>query len=344
MITAKTKSLFAEVNKKMQKSREYRVCLHPDAPRGCSSTIIRAHTVQRCGGGLSSIAKDNHVYGCAPDMFQLNAAAGYLELNLIGTRQASTFSGFCGEHDAALFKEVETEQFVGTAEQVAVLTFRSAAREVWEKRVKIRAHEIMRHVMKEQGSDSFRELMVASITEADTLDLKRIEDVKAQLDRIVMQSDWATIASVILWTDRVPPVLTSGLTYAQYDFAGHELQDFGSSNPLEGIAVNSIATDSGAGAIIFSWLRSESVPAHLAASLISQPQADMGSAAVRFIVEHVENHYVAPDWWEALSGDNQSLFLQHLNGGVPPLRPHGHLWYDSSMKLDVGVNVTAVSK
>lgn len=99
------------------------MCLHPLAPAGCSGGAIRAHTVQRMGGGLRAIARGGQVYGFKlhPYFFQKNALLVVPEL--IGTRQASTFRGFCAVHDAGLFKPVEHHRFAGTPVQVGLLTF-----------------------------------------------------------------------------------------------------------------------------------------------------------------------------------------------------------------------------
>src|SRR6266540_3571262 len=40
-----------------EEAADIEMCLAPDAPIGCSATIIRAHTVQRMGGGLRAIAR-----------------------------------------------------------------------------------------------------------------------------------------------------------------------------------------------------------------------------------------------------------------------------------------------
>src|SRR5436305_14435938 len=74
----------ADIESKVRKVRDYRVCFHPEAPRGCSAQIIASHTVQRCGGGLSAIAQQNHVYGCLPNMIQLGRTSGFVELTRFG--------------------------------------------------------------------------------------------------------------------------------------------------------------------------------------------------------------------------------------------------------------------
>jgi hypothetical protein len=263
-------------------------------------------------------------------------------LKSIGVHDASTFRGFCGKHDQALFAPVEKQPFVGTKEQVALLTFRSVAREVWEKRVKIRTHEIMEHVVSERGVDMLGALFVAATTEADEQDLRRVEELKTDLDQIVSTSNWSAIASVIVWTDGVPPILASGLTYVQYDFQGREIQDFRRSD-LDWVAVNSLADGSGGGALVLSWLATATAPAHLAGSLMALPEAERAVAATRFIVEHVENHYVSPTWWDALAAEDRETLLNHLNGGVVPIRPHTYTWFDPTAPLSLGVTVRATT-
>jgi hypothetical protein len=94
--------------KEAHRLNEKKYCGHPQAsPTTCSGNIVRAHTIQ-LEGALSTIAVNRHVYGVARQPQE----DGYLHYELIGVRQASTFTGFCAHHDSELFRPLETQPFV----------------------------------------------------------------------------------------------------------------------------------------------------------------------------------------------------------------------------------------
>src|SRR5687768_16231274 len=110
-----------------------RICLHPHASaENCRGGIIQAHTLQR-SGVLSRIARDNHVYSYIPTVHTLNRTGGRFEAKLTGIRKASTFTGFCAEHDKSMFADLEDRDFSGDPKQVFLLAYRAASMELYKK-------------------------------------------------------------------------------------------------------------------------------------------------------------------------------------------------------------------
>jgi len=297
------------------------------------------------GEGLAQIASNNHVYGYAPDVFAIDREHGQLTPKLIGVREASTFSGFCGTHDTELFRAVETEPFTGELAQVGLLSFRCVAHELWEKRVKQRTHAVYRQVLVErQMLNRHTEYELAIMEEADRLDLARVEEVKAEFDRMVTTRNWAGLSGVILWRDKVPPVLAAGATYPQYDFAGEELQTFQPDTRVDTLAVSAVGVGGRTGAIVLAAPRAQNAGIELIDSLVNLLEAEIAEAAIRLIFEHVENHYMSPDWWNSLQPIEKQTVLIHTNSGLVPIRPRRPGWYDRSRKLPVGVGLRSVQR
>ncbi len=98
-------------------------CLHPNAGLStCTGKIIKAHTIQR-NGGLSKIARNGHVYSALKHgrMFEESKSKPDSGPNMIGIREASTFTGFCAQHDNELFAQIEKRPFDGSPIQTALL-------------------------------------------------------------------------------------------------------------------------------------------------------------------------------------------------------------------------------
>ena len=97
---------------------------------GCSGKIVHAHSIQR-GKILASIAE-----GSAGEIYYLglspseDMAAMAPEFKREGIKKFSTFSGFCGGHDKAIFQPIEDVAFTATAKQLDIYAYRAAAKEL----------------------------------------------------------------------------------------------------------------------------------------------------------------------------------------------------------------------
>ena len=117
-------SLQAKDKKEFRKSRP---CVFP----GCVHTSIPAsHTLQR-NGPLVAIAEDNHVL--TPEVRLSNRK---LEMVSVGVGEASTFPGFCPEHEK-LFSDLERRRELSRDRDLALQIFRVVCREIVVNRYQI---------------------------------------------------------------------------------------------------------------------------------------------------------------------------------------------------------------
>nr|WP_254359788.1 hypothetical protein [Enterobacter asburiae] len=117
-----------------QKEASIKACLRAgDDKLKCSGKIIHAHSIQR-GKILESIAdvsgeNEGKIYhlGLAPaeDMQSMQP-----EFKLQGIKKFSTFTGFCGGHDKAIFQPIEDVAFSATNKQLNIYAYRAAAKEL----------------------------------------------------------------------------------------------------------------------------------------------------------------------------------------------------------------------
>jgi len=122
---------FSKTLGQKQKESSFKGCLRGGAEKiGCSGKIVAAHSIQR-GKILSAIAEgsEGKVYhlGLMPtdDMAEMVP-----EFKLEGIKKFSTFSGFCGGHDKAIFQPIEDVPFIATAKQKNIYAYRAAAKEL----------------------------------------------------------------------------------------------------------------------------------------------------------------------------------------------------------------------
>lgn len=102
--------------------------------RGCKNpTIRRSHSIQK-SAHLEYLAEDQHVV--TP---RLNAR-GQLEMKRIGVNLASTFPGFCTDHEQ-MFAEFEMVGAVRSPRHFGLQAFRTLCREIFRKKLEISHQE-----------------------------------------------------------------------------------------------------------------------------------------------------------------------------------------------------------
>ena len=121
------------------KQAELALCMHPDAPKGCSVGAIRAHTVQRATA-LKSISEQNHVLSGRDNR---PGKTSEFRLERIGINSASTFKGFCSLHDNHSFREIDNLKELSDW-TIFLLGYRALAYELYMKMVSLPTIEFYR--------------------------------------------------------------------------------------------------------------------------------------------------------------------------------------------------------
>lgn len=100
----------------------------------CDQPVVQSHSIQ--DGVVRQVAEDGHVV-----MFK-RTNEGAARLGLVGHRKATTFSGFCAQHDASIFREIDFSDErpfePDNPRHAALLALRAIAREYWTKTNAIR--------------------------------------------------------------------------------------------------------------------------------------------------------------------------------------------------------------
>lgn len=285
--------------------KEY--CLHPNSNISiCNGGIIKAHTVQK--SMLEKIAVKGHVYS---PQTQLKNSVKELVFKQIGVNNASVFTGFCGFHDNETFKNIETVPFTGTDEQCFLYAYRAVCREVFLKRSQNEQVDFLKTLdagktfEKQQQHQDDLNLYDSGVDAGQ----REIENLKIEMDRILLANNFNEIHYCIFWLDNKPEILCSGIVQPNFDFFGEEVQDWTNLNKdLDGITLSMIATDS-SGAVVFAWHKnSDDSCIQLIQSLISQPKNTIPNHIVNFIINNFENFYLSPVLWEGLDSKTQEIF------------------------------------
>lgn len=223
---------------------------------GCSNKIINAHTISR-SIGLKNIADStNHVIGVKPSLSSLVKNDGSLVLEKIGINVASTFLGFCSQHDKSLFSCIEDFPFESNNQQCFMLMYRSLCKEIHAKLGAVEQNDFLRTLDMGHGIEKqeFLNQLVNTLDTGVRVALNDLEKIKTTLDKGISENDFSKIKSLTLKFSKPIPVAVSSLLSPEYDFESNKIQDLLPDNyNIHQVSFNTLEKD-GFGYIVFSWL------------------------------------------------------------------------------------------
>lgn len=299
-----------DFNKMWEVDLEYETCLHPAAPSGCSDAIIQAHTVQRMGGGLKSIATEGHVYGLKlhPYFFQKNDMRVMPEL--VGTRKASTFRGFCSVHDAELFKPVEQRSFDATKEQLLLMNFRVIARRLYEKTVALRRAPRMFDYDRGLPPRAQREWFAVQYRHAKNIEeaLTNVSILKAEYDRLISRMSSECVNALVVHFSGPPDFMCAEIAPMEFDFMSRQVHE----PPPPAHLCSYTVTVGDSWNFVLSWAGTNPAAEQLCRSFIELSDDQRASAVLRFALEYTDNLFFAPAWWDALDFQSREEMITGL--------------------------------
>jgi hypothetical protein len=113
------------------------------------------------------------------------------------------------------------------------------------------------------------------------------------------------------------------MTAPHYAFDGRQLQEMDELgiDRWDLISFSLIATEDG-GAAVFAWKANSDPSAKtLVESLLALKPEQQPHALVRFALEHLENTFLSPPWWEDLSPAVREALEKRMSHGASPEFP-----------------------
>lgn len=285
-------------------------CLHPEASAATCSGIIEAHTIQRSGPLAKIIGPDFHVLTFDE---QNRDHEDLMVLTKIGWKRASTFPGFCSNHDGAFFHEVENEPFVGSDKQCFLLGYRAICHELYKKLIaKERTRISRKHV--DKGKRFTDQVDVQSMLNIYDFGLDKgiqeISDLRSRYSNDFLVPDYSDLNYLAINFDGDLSVAVTGAFNPDFDIDGNRLQDIKNfGKEFEGALVSTIVTQTG-GSLVFSWHESFSNTTSFFKSLLTVDDADLPSVMVELLFTYIENTYFSDVWWNSLDDPKQSRVRQ----------------------------------
>lgn len=292
--------LLAEIKSKTA----HKECLHPEAGKDqCSKKIIDAHSIQKSGPLKHIVDKTNHVYTFGID------SNGKDVISKLGWQKASTFKGFCGVHDKAMFSPIEDEIYKGTKFQCFIAGYRAYALEYFKKVSVIKGLPFMKENIDRGMSQREQFELQKNLESMNQGFMKGLEDFKATLDLYVshyQQQNYDDFKSASFYFTGDLSVVVGGSFSPDFSMDGERIQSLAPGVKfIESLSVNTLNTGQGY-AIVFSWPKRFKQCTKFIQSLIKVDKKLLPSRLIEIIFSYIENSYFSKSWINCLDDDKRA--------------------------------------
>lgn len=267
------------------------------------SQVIKAHTISK-SSGLTNIADStNHVLGLKINLANFDRNNGKLKLEKIGINNASTFKGFCAEHDKVLFSCFEDQPFIATEEQCIALAYRSVARAIYGQECLLVNATFMRDM--DKGSPLEHQIKFQSYINQYELDIKKsINDlsiVKNNIGQGILQETYNPYVSLVIESSTPIPIVVSSLIEPTHDFKGKLIQNFSRLRESHEHLILNAFSSYQKGFVVISWLQEAETIDRFINSLLNTRKENIFSVLIALFLSSSENSYISPNWWDSLN-------------------------------------------
>ncbi|WGE57159.1 cytoplasmic protein [Actinobacillus equuli] len=267
----------------------------------CSNKIIESHTISKSSSLKSIMNKDNKVYGLDLSFHGLTKNNGFLSIKEFGINEASTFLGFCSNHDKELFSIFEDKPFIPTKEQLCLLSFRSLCREIYGK-----TGESQTKLLHELAVDPIELEMLSYRDHLLAISKHELGITLSDMIKIIEQKKFDKLEYFIIELNSNAQILVSGGFVPERDFNNQPVCDLLDETKILNYIFFNVVNYKGKGFCIFSWIKKpETEIFKRFVKTLTQRKHRIADNLVNFIFYHFENTFFSIDWWNKLEQAKQ---------------------------------------
>ena len=244
--------------------------------------------------------------------------------------------GFCDKHDNSMFQPVEKQSVPLSPQSCFLLGFRALSYELFSKRAYLRS---MNMVRKSDCGKAFEvQCAVQQFMHLREQGTKRgladCERWKNQYDAIFLKERFEKYRFVGVVYSTMLPVVGCGAFHPEFDFAGNPLQRISRGTaPHEHVDLN-LTVLNDRSVLVIGWTEGHEGPAEsFGRSFADVPDEHKANVGIQLAVEHIENIFMKPSWWDGLSDTVRNALVSRMRSGIRVdgpdrerdcLRPDGH--------------------
>lgn len=301
----------------------------------CPGRVIRAHSVQRAHI-MEALASSGHVY-----MFQ-TTGQGH-QLSLVGQRTATTFTGFCTEHDLHLFREVDFDNSrsfdPASPRQVVLLALRAAAREYWLKLNNQKLYQRLVELGNREDYESLRKMLNLENADAVRLtltweekwkpsllgtkvSLRRIQRLFRSLYQQVQTGSFHLTRTALFQIPGAPTIAAASAFAPEFDLTGKQLNTLRLESDVTDVTLNVMPAESATWVVFTYHRRHTGTLSSFFSQLMSLDQQSLRSVLSKMILMHCENVVFSPAFIEGLTQQTRGLLEDVFSATIHNALPY----------------------
>ena len=301
---------FSQFKKKFFKNAPCYLSLHGV----CEKKSIRSHTVPR--NRLSLLAQEGHVttFETQPDMFNPNLNQGFID---VGLNKASTFPGFCKEHDSSIFLEIDNPESELSEEKINLFPYRVLVQELYKKSHAVSMAESF--VSSDKEIDSMRQTIVAG-------SMAGIADILQQLSEYSpdgkAKGDLCHYIEID-FEELLPYSFSSPKNLEIIERLGGKAG--GASKDIDPLVSFTMLPAKKGSKLLITFPKSQSKNIAKLLKVFPKEKRKLANALLVFGIVQFENIFFSPKWIVQLSPEKrkwlQTLFYSTMGGGDTTVTP-----------------------
>lgn len=310
----KDKVEFSKLISKINKKCRFKGCLFPDKSSCSVPSSIKAHSIQK-NKILKSISSSGEV-----QCFDVRKSFFDNDFGLVGIGDASTFFGFCSNHDNWVFSDIEDKDYINSKKQNFLFAYRACAFEYAMCKYSVCHSKEMANL----AENDVQKMFYNSKNIKDKTDL---DDMKKKLDRFSREfiksdkdRDYDIIHSKRIKIDGASLLAVNSVFSLYYDFDGNQIYDpYDYSIELPSIFLN-VFPQGDKTNIIFSCFSDQLKNYEKTFDqLVKLNKSLLEDIISQIIVVHCGNLFVSPNRWSKISKKKRDSFISRYMGTMGPI-------------------------
>jgi hypothetical protein len=295
-------------------------CLEPSET--CTHAAIRAHSVQNAAV-MNLLHRAGHVKVLTHDRH--NADSFALIWSDVGRNLATTFEGFCSDHDAAIFAPIDTRSLdVSDREQLFLYAYRAVAKELHAQMEATGRTQILYQQRIEAGIDTGNQPEPAGMFALEQgMNMYSTYEYKAALDQALSERDFAVLTHEIVRLDMQAPAIAASV------FFDLDTRRYQEEPPRAALNILPVSNDQSIA--VFSFTDTDATPVGEYLHDILASSADYQKYLIsRLLLLHADNFVVAPSlfetWPQAKRNAIRDFVLKTIRTGATIHSQHFYLF------------------
>ncbi|WP_334071362.1 MULTISPECIES: hypothetical protein [Paenibacillus] len=315
------------MNNNLEKIRKYRKIRNQSIFSGCilqddtCNGVSHAHSLQE-NGILNRLARNSMVLTI--DFSKSIADKGKVRLHEVAISKASTFTGFCNNHDSKVFKPIEANEYTrGNLHQNYLFAYRAFALGYYERYSSYQMYRFRLQEAIEQKLNSINKL--ESRVKDYEEHLKLIERLKNTLNSNLRNGRFDRITTDLLIWPSEYGIASTSMFFLGRDNIGNIINSPDSyMTPI----FFTIFPQQGFTFVLLSYLtKDKNRYTFINSQIVNVPIEQQKIIVSNLIATYIENIHISPDYWDSLPDSIKSKYYEIFNSSLGNRKPPRLAYY-----------------